>query len=275
MMDEMPESALPYIIGWVVIVTVIFAILLPFVAYVPVMPVFLYKAIIGLPVAVHSSNTNLVPGETANPDGLVVRYDFENDFTRSHQVFDDSGNGNNAIVQGLFMKPDTGVRGNQSLSFSGAGLLLAPGNPAAGKTNVSFSIWFRTADPDNNYNLASAATTGEPRTGWMIGTRTHELWDDAGKPVHTSGIEGYAFAPRAWVHKVITYNGSRVREYLDGKLYRDWPATGAALGTGKAMTLGSWQPFGMNFAGQVDDFRIYDRALSEENVTGLYLDTQK
>lgn len=269
-MDKMPESALPYIIGWAVAVTIILGILLPFVVYVPVIPVFAYQIAIGLPGGGYGSNVQFAKTETTNPEGLLVWYTFENDFPRSHMVYDNSWNGNNAVVQGLWLTPGTAVEGNQSLDLTGPGVLAAAGNPASGKQNVSFSIWFRITDTKNNFVLASAAETGNPRTGWSISTRTHELLDDDGKPVHTMGFERYTLAYGTWVHKVIVYNGTRVRLYIDGKERGDWPATGKPLGAGAAMTLGSWQPFGRNFAGQIDDFRIYDRALSADEVSELY-----
>jgi hypothetical protein len=36
------------------------------------------------------------------------------------------------------------------------------------------------------------------------------------------------------------------------------------------MTIGSWQPFGQNYAGRIDEFRIYDHALNETEIAGLY-----
>ena len=70
--------------------------------------------------------------------------------------------------------------------------------------------------------------------------------------------------------KVIAHKKSMVREYINGVETGKWPATGATLGSGGELTLGSLQPFGFNFIGDIDDFRIYDYALSPEEVATLY-----
>lgn len=269
---EFPESATPYIIAWVIIVTVILAILLPYLVYIPALPVLFFNAIAPPP----SSPQNTTP--FSNPDGLLVHYDFENYIVSSHQVVDTSGNGKNAVVQGTFMNRVPGIRGNYSLSFSGMGpfsglaKLRSADNPAAGRNNITFSLWFRTDNLRHNTQLASAMSTGDPKSGWVIGTLRSEFWDDSGKPVYYFDETGRKYPLRAgnWTLKTITYNGDQVREYINGEEVGAWPATRAPLGKGEPMVIGGWQPFGNNFAGEIDDFRIYNRALSPEQIAGVY-----
>ena len=118
----------------------------------------------------------------------------------------------------------------------------------------------------------SAISQGSPRTGWIIGTRSSDLWDKEARPVRVVAETRSAgsLPLRAWNHKVVVYNGSSVTEYFNGAVVSSYAASGEPLGTGRGMIIGSWQPFGQNYAGTIDDFRIYDRALTEDEVALLY-----
>ena len=79
------------------------------------------------------------------------------------------------------------------------------------------------------------------------------------------------FLAGAWNHEVATYDGSRIKEYTNGQLINDWPTTGEAIGTGLPMAVGAWPMFsGYNFQGGLDEFVIYDRSLTQQEVQALY-----
>ena len=100
------------------------------------------------------------------------------------------------------------------------------------------------------------------------------MWDDNGKSVYVNEMKYYGKSPKpapdTWTMKAVTYNGSTVMNYLDGVETGSWPATDVALGAGGDMMLGSLQPFGYNFVGEIDDFRIYGYALDSDEVAALY-----
>ena len=57
----------------------------------------------------------------------------------------------------------------------------------------------------------------------------------------------------------------------NGRLVNDWPTTGAAIGQGQPMVVGAWPPFyAYNFQGSIDEFRIYGRSLTQQEVQALY-----
>ena len=276
-MKGFPESTTSYIIGWVVVVTVIFSILLPSFFNIPVLPVIFFNALTANDQNQSSHQPSMNTG-AENPAGLLVHYDFENYIGSSRQVVDISGGGYNGVMRGPFMKAVPGIGGGHALSFpslgpvSGLYQIRSRGNPAAGINNVSFMVWFRTPQRSYNSEIASAVSIGIQKSGWSIGALKDELWDDNGKSVYLNRKENYRapIIPDTWTMKVITYNGSMVREYINGVETGKWPATGATLGSGGELTLGSLQPFGFNFIGDIDDFRIYDYALSPEEVATLY-----
>jgi hypothetical protein len=147
-------------------------------------------------------------------------------------------------------------------------------NPAAGKNQISFSFWFKTDHPENNYKFASAAWwNGGPGSGWVLATHIPEFWSDDTNSIFVPGYTNNEnnFPANEWVHEVVTYDGNWIREYTNGQLVNEWLATGEAIGQGQAMVIGAWPPFsGYNYQGSLDEFYIYDRPLTSQEVQNIY-----
>jgi hypothetical protein len=261
------------VIAWAVIVTIILAVLVPYTVNLATLPSLFYKTL-----ADGSGSTDL-PGFVRdqpipdNPKGLLVWYNFEDDLSRTFTVIDRSGGGNHATIKGVFIGNAPGIIGNRSVSLPGTGYLYSyPSNPAGGRTNVSFSLWFTVPDRNHNYRLASGSSAADLPSGWILGTQSSELWDDNGDPIRQQNrrrpIGPLTFD--TWNHKVLVYNGSYVLEYLNGHIINEYTASGKPVGAAKVIMIGSWQPFGQNYAGQLDEFRIYNRSLSDSEILDLY-----
>jgi len=208
------------------------------------------------------------------PAPLLVRYDFEGDFLTSGIIADRSGNGLDAQVYGAIAKT-TGISAGQGISLTGNGYIQTTGNPAAGRRNVTFSLWFETDHPEANYKLASAAWwNGGPGSGWIMATHIPEFWSDDTQGLYLPDLSNNDnhFVPGEWMHEVVTYDGSRIKEYTNGQLINDWPTTGAAIGQGLPMAIGAWpQSSGFNFQGSMDEFQIFGRSLTQQEVQALYI----
>lgn len=206
-------------------------------------------------------------------DAVLVWYDFEDNFLASGMVTDRSGNGYNAQLKGT-VEMVNGLSSGQAIFFSGNGYIQAESNPAAGRNTVSFSLWFKTDHPENNYKLASAAWwSGGPGSGWILATHIPEFWSDDTNSLYLPGQpnDENHFPADEWVHEVVTYDGGRIREYTNGQLVNDWPATGARIGQGQAMVVGGWPLFsGFNYRGNIDEFRLFGWALTPQEVQGIY-----
>jgi len=167
-----------------------------------------------------------------------------------------------------------GLSSGQAIFFSGNGYIQAESNPAAGRNTVSFSLWFKTDHPENNYKLASAAWwSGGPGSGWILATHIPEFWSDDTQSLYLPGISNSEnhFPAGEWVHEVVTYDGSRIKEYTNGQLVNDWPTTGAEIGQGQAMAVGAWPSFSAyNYQGSIDEFRLFGWALTPQEVQEIY-----
>ena len=214
-----------------------------------------------------------VPPTPMAKESLLVWYDFEGDFLAAGTVADRSGNGHDAQVHGL-VDVTRGISGGQAILFSGNGYIQAQENPAAGRSTISFSLWFRTEHPEANYKLASAAWwRGGPGSGWIMATHIPEFWSDDTKSLYLPGLTNNEnhFPAGAWVHEVVTYDGHRLREYTNGQLVNDWLTTGAALGQGRPMAVGGWPDLGgFYFDGAIDRVQLFARSLTEQEVQALY-----
>ncbi len=205
-------------------------------------------------------------------DGLLVYYPM--DAPVSGMVRDQSGQGNDAWVIGSPAWIAEGVKGG-AMSVTSGSYLQAARNPTAGLRALTASIWLKTQDPSSNYKLASAAwwQFGGDGSGWILGTHYPELWSD--QPGNSIAIGAsweriVGFVPARWNHQVVVYDGQRVKEYLNGELARDAAATGEPLGAGRPLEVGGWSQYGYGVDGALDEFRVYNRALSFEEIRELF-----
>lgn len=205
--------------------------------------------------------------------GLLVWYDFEEDFLKSGVVKDKSGSGRDGVVTGKVNRAD-GISGTNGIGFTGNGYLQTKDNPAAGRKEVTFSFWFRTADPTENYKFASAAVwRGGPGTGWTMATHIPEFWaDDGPEGLLIPGEPNMDnhFVPDTWTHEAVVYDGTTMKEYTNGVLINTWHGRNVPMSKGVPMAVGGWPQFSVyNYVGQMDEFRIYDHALSAGEISAL------
>jgi hypothetical protein len=202
----------------------------------------------------------------------LVWYDFEDNSIEGTVVHDRSGNGNDAVLNGNLITVE-GVVGKQAIQFDGSSYLLAPDNPAAHRKNVTFSFWFKTENPDNNYKMASAAWwRGGPGSGWTMATHIPEFWAEDTQGVCLPNLPNLDnhFRRGQWNFEVVTYDGHSIREYTNGQLINTWPTREVSLGEGSPMAIGAWPGVGFYFNGAIDEFIIYDYPLTGQEISSLY-----
>ena len=83
---------------------------------------------------------------------------------------------------------------------------------------------------------------------------------------------GYVLVPldNNWHMVTATYDGSFMREYVDGVLQTQAPASGLIKYYGTPLQIGHMQNYGEYFAGSIDDVRIYSKALTPNEVATLW-----
>lgn len=206
--------------------------------------------------------TITVNGGGVTNNGLVAAYGFEEG--SGSTVSDISGNGNTGAISGATWTT-AGYYG-KALLFSGTNSVVTVNNSASLDltTGMTLEAWvlpsaFNPAvwqcvvlKPDNSGSLdyalqgASRATPQAPSLG--LSFLQNNLFAPSVLPLNT------------WSHLAGTFDGTTVRLYVNGVQVASQAQSGT-IGT-------STQPLsiGMNWAGMIDELRIYNRALGASEI---------
>jgi hypothetical protein len=109
--------------------------------------------------------------------------------------------------------------------------------------------------------LLPAAILDLPDRGSMVpsggGTIDGAVLGVAGRSANPIGV---------WSYVALTYDGSRLRLFVDGRQAASQPTTGTIAAARNPLWLGGNHPFGEFFDGLIDEARVYDRALSDAEI---------
>jgi Glycosyl hydrolases family 43/Concanavalin A-like lectin/glucanases superfamily len=212
----------------------------------------------------------------ATADGLVARYRL--DQTSGTTVTDSSGNGNNATLIG------NATWGDGSLTFGGTdGQVKLPDDAMAGMqaVTVSTKVWIDSAQ-QTPYFLWGLGNTdaGGVGNGYLFGTGNNYRAGIASGNWTTeqTAATTIALARGSWLTLTYTQGAGKATLYLDGSQVAQNTAvttTPGSIGSGvtKANYIGrSMYSADKYFKGRMRDFRIYNRALSADEVAELGAD---
>lgn len=180
---------------------------------------------------------------------------------------------NGACGQSCPTAGGAGKYGN-ALSFNGSGNAVAMGSSAVLKpAHFTIGAWF---------NVAS---------GQAVGWHTIYRWRMYGVGlglsnaklqvfVYTSTAPSYSvtttgtYDDGTWHHVAATFDGTTLALYVDGSFTLSTPATGSVYyGSGGAGIGRDGDYNGSYFTGLIDDFALYDVALSPEEITSIFHST--
>ena len=220
---------------------------------------------------------------SASSTGLVAYLPF--DETSGIIAHDASGNGANGTLKcngGCLPIPawTAGIVGG-ALNFSNAGDFVSiPDSPSLELTNhFTFAFWAWV--PANSSNIAYVQKVGgagigqgtEPGNGYLIaaGNPANYLYinliSDNARVARCSTAAGVVQS-EVWQHFAITYDGAAIRIYVNGVENVECSATAGAGTDATPVSIG-----GINQrspAGRIDELRIYNRALSRQEILGVY-----
>ncbi len=233
-----------------------------------------YKTFVGV-IAISVGVLAAPPTFADLSDGLVAHYEFEGN------TDDSSGNEHHGV-------PDTElpgfVEGHIGLAgdFNGkdAALRVTPTSLLQPTHSVTVSAWIkmRSIPKDWSHNkIVSSSRSPAPYGGYWLDIvpqagQQHGLLQArfvANTNTHEGVIGATKLKLNQWHHVVGMYDGKTRYIFLDGKLDGTTPAgTSIYYQSNSQFWLGKWHD-GI-FDGQIDDARIYNRALSECEIQSLY-----
>jgi predicted ribosomally synthesized peptide with SipW-like signal peptide len=180
-------------------------------------------------------------------------------------VVDYSSHGNDGTVVGDVSSVTGQVA--KAGSFDGdADYVEIPANSSLGVKNVTVSAWvYRDGSKNREY---------------VFDGRNHnygiKLADGTNKPLffvsapNSDSLTASAPIPdQTWTHVAGTYDGSEVKLYVDGAVDQTGTGAGDINTSSGPARIGDYIGDGYSFRGWIDDVRIYDRALSDQEVQDL------
>ena len=182
--------------------------------------------------------------------------------------------GNDGALAGP--QPAVGVDGQagSALAFDGVDdRVEVPNSDVLNMTEaVTVSVWAAPSSlPERELFIVShgswqnrwkVSVTPEGRPRWTVNTRDAIVDLDAPAPL----------AVDRFTHLAATYDGAEMALYVDGQLVATAPQTGRIRTVDLPLLVGQMLPdqTDFNFAGRVDALRLYNRALSADEVAELF-----
>ncbi len=228
-----------------------------------------YTQTLSSPITVTSGTT---ASTTVNSNGLVAAYGF--DESNGYYAQDASGTGNVGVITGA-TRVTNGHFGN-ALKFSGTNALpnwvnVQNSTSLALSSGMTLEAWVYPT-----VSMSGATTIvmkQQPNVGVYNDTYLLAANNSANQPMSdawTGGevaVVGNSQIPtNQWTHLATTYDGNNQSLYVNGVLVNVMPQAGPITPTTGLLQIGGNSIWGGYFNGYIDEVRIYNRALSGNQV---------
>ncbi|MFO0859962.1 MAG: LamG-like jellyroll fold domain-containing protein [Phycisphaerales bacterium] len=203
-------------------------------------------------------------------------------------VLDSSGLGNNGVFFGGVPNFVAGVHG-QALELDGLDDFVrvanAPSlNPSAGLSLVAWArirpysgsgsdpiidkAYFSHSYPYYQYQLGVSGSQ-YPNVHQSISFVASTSAGNVG-----GGTPALTYATDQWCFVVGTYDGEDCRFYFNGQLFSTYTLAGTISNFGSPVQFGKFNNLGFHLPAALDDIRIFERAISADEVTALYVNPE-
>jgi hypothetical protein len=203
--------------------------------------------------------------------GLVAYYPFNGNAN------DESGNGLDGEVTKAFLAADR--HGNPDSAYEtkkDGGHILLPNDPVFNLQKHTICGWFRLLEMSTHPCLITKLmhNVNQPYGLWGEG-RAYSLWATNRQEISLKNTLTADF--KQWIFLAGTFDGKEMAAYINGELsdsrseqmeLRHFPGERVSIGTRYGVESDRFQ------SSRVDDVRIYNRALSAQEVKALY-DSEK
>jgi len=188
---------------------------------------------------------------------------------------DESGNGNNGNVNGATLSNDRFMINNKCYSFQNNSIEV-PYNALLGfNPNNSFTVglWVYKDGNQSVMHLLGKRGAGSPYFNWQFAYNTNIYFQTGTGPGSTLGVNSLVnLSSQTWTYIVGVYNNSTWDIYIDGVLSNTSMGI-AYIDDLSNLTIGNSGGF-EPFYGKIDDLGIWNRALTQQEITDLYIGCQ-
>jgi uncharacterized protein (TIGR02145 family) len=219
-----------------------------------------------LAIAVTNINAQTLPSYVPS-NGLVGYWGFNGNAN------DQSGNGNNGIVNGATLTTDRNGNANSAYSFDGISNYISTADIDLQNT-ATISIWVypigtigalvdKDMDANSNSGYVFLYNNSNP-----YGLYAHVGWSgNANNNIFPSNNN---LLLNQWYHCVLTLNNGTAKIYVDGLLVYTQTSVNPTTQNNDLLLFGKSVWGGNLFSGKLDDIAIYNRALTQSEITQLY-----
>ena len=218
------------------------------------------------------------PNDTNNPltepaslkNGLVAYYPFNGNAN------DESGNKKNGIVGGVSLGSDRFGILDKAYCFDGIDDYITIGlfnDPIITDKALTISAWIKTsANNPEQMNVINARGKGPTAFVIQPGNQITCTFSNSGGGFHNLDVNIINVKDDKWHHIIMMYNGTQKILYIDNILLGQADEM-ISLEVSGLLEFGRGNPFGVpsgsQYNGCLDDVRIYNRALTQEEITYL------
>lgn len=181
------------------------------------------------------------------------------------QVQDYSGNGNDASPSGGITTGVAGRSGITATSLDGTDDTVPYGNTHSNFSEVTFSFWSRHPSFTDGQHIWHPKSSNDIRVR-ETSTGIDWLISDNGGTNHTVSASGTV---NQWIHWAGVFDGSEMILYKNGSFTASTAVSSVGSQTGTD-TIGSNSSGTANWEGVICDFRVYSRALTQQEIQTLY-----
>lgn len=203
-------------------------------------------------------------------EGLVLWFSFEKPPT-GDTVKDLSGKGNDGQINGEVKWTPDGKYGG-GMEFKNGGIIVPNSESLTFEDAITIALWIKSEDVPDAYRRLVTCGWGD-KGSYILGIDNHWMnmafaWDiiNDGGTRFDANLDGLCI-PGEWQFVTGTYDGEKLRLYVNGELKVESSASGKINGAYDIeIGWGEAPPGAGPFVGVMDEVRIYNRALSEEEI---------
>jgi len=218
-------------------------------------------------------NKTLDRSNTGLEDGLVGHWTFDGKDLINNAV-DSSGSGNTGYLKGFTSTTTASGKIGQALEFDGTDDYVDIPNIAIPQ-NFTVTAWVNSSMSANDDIIigsgATAAGNTEAHFGYNNGNEIRYFDVDLVPDTASVSISTAEYK-NTWKYITLTKEGNTTKIYSDGYLLNTTSQTGTSLKSFTYLGVTTNNPSGatQRMHGKMDDIRVYNRALSVEEINRLY-----
>lgn len=210
-------------------------------------------------------------------DGLVGWWPFNGNAN------DESGNGNDGVVNNAILDADRLNNPNSAYLFNGSNSSIVIGDPIDGGFDmlggpVSISLWLSTSESMLS-SLVTKQNTAIPNSNGDYNLDMNALGEARmamgfGEGQGAANVSGVLVNDNEWHHIVGTYTPVSIELYVDGILATAGSSSISApstlLDSPQPLQFGTAVPNSTPLNGKLDDIGIWNRVLTPEEIAAIY-----